>query len=112
MELQTRAAKEVMKRDSHKEIADRSCKRNCKFSYQKELETEIAERSAKRSRKRTTKRHAMRTKQEMQKITYFEAPLLDCSWPQSLGICIFVVFNGGAFSSPRRSRSGINTTQI
>ena len=83
MELQIRPAKIAIKQSCTKElqtgVANSGAKRIwVKRSWKQQSQNGVA----KRSRKRTSKRLVTTTKQEMQKITYFEAPLLDCFWLQ------------------------------
>ena len=83
MELQTRAAKEVMKRSRRKElhigVAQGIPNLGCKRSWNKELETQIAERSSQTQPQKDDDEagHAENN--------LFSAPLLDCFWPRCYG---------------------------
>ena len=77
-----------MKRSRPKELQTGVANLGCK----KELETGIAERSCQTHLQKDNEEARNDDEAEIQKITHFEAPLLDCFWPPCYGDLHFSLF--------------------
>ena len=86
MELQTRAAKEVIKRSRTKELQTGVIKGIANLGCKKELDKGVGKRNCRKELPNAVAQSQKDDEEacdahEMQKITYFEAPLSDCFRP-------------------------------